>query len=137
MNTTTINPWSWNEQHGYSQGVLVENPARTLYAAGQGSIDADGNLVHEGDVAKQAALTMDNVEIVLAAAGMTLADVVRYDIYTTDLETYFMQGHGEVAGRFAQAGVVPAGGIATQISALAVPGMQVEIGVTACSGADR
>ena len=134
MNTTTINPWTWNDQHGYSQGVLVAEPRRTLYAAGQGSIDADGNLVHEGDVAGQASLTMDNVETVLAAAGMTLADVVRYDIYTTDLETYFVQGHGAVVGRFAQAGVVPAGGIATQVSALAVPGMQVEIVVIACSG---
>jgi enamine deaminase RidA (YjgF/YER057c/UK114 family) len=132
--TTTINPWTWNEAYGYSQGVLVEAPRRTFYASGQGSLDADGNLVHEGDVGAQAALTMDNVETLLTAAGMTLADVVRYDVYTTDLETYFMKGHGEVAGRFAQAGVVPASGIATQVSALAVPGMQVEVVVTASTG---
>ena len=47
-------------------------------------------------------------------AGMTLADVVRYDIHATDLQDYFMSGgHEQVAKRFAQAGNIPAGGIAT------------------------
>jgi len=132
MEKHTINPWTWQDAHGYSQAVLVTEPRQTLYVAGQGSIDAEGNLVHEGDVAGQAALTMDNVETVLAAAGMTLADVVRYDIYTTDLQDYFVSGgHEQVAKRFDQAGNVPAGGIATQVQALAMPGMAVEITVTA------
>ena len=133
MNKRTINPWTWQDQLGYSQGVLVEQPTQTLYAAGQGSMDGDGNLLHDGDVAGQAAQAMDNVETVLAAAGMTLADVVRYDIHATDLQDYFMSGgHEQVAKRFAQAGNIPAGGIATQVPALAVPGMAVEITVIAC-----
>ena len=92
---------------------------------------ADGGLLHAGDVAGQARATMDNVETVLAAAGMALSDVVRYDVHTTDLAAYFQHGHAEVAGRFAAAGVVPAGGIATEVPALAVPGMQVEVTVVA------
>ncbi len=133
MRTTTINPWTWQDQLGFSQGVLVEEPRQTLYAAGQGPVDADGNLVHEGDVAAQARHTMDNIETVLAAAGMTLGDVVRYDIYAVGLHDYFMGGgHAEVVKRFAEAGVVPAGGIATEVAALSIPGMQVEITVTAC-----
>ena len=81
----------------------------------------------------QARHTMDNVETVLETAGMSLSDVVRYDIHATDLQHYFMAGgHAEVVKRFAEAGVVPAGGIATQVSALAIPGMQVEVTVTAC-----
>lgn len=74
---------------------------------------------------------MDNVETVLVAAGMALADVVRYDVYVTDLADYFAHGHAHVAKRFAEAGVVPAGGIAAQVSSLAVPGMAVEITVIA------
>ena len=132
MHTTTVNPWTWQDAHGYSQGVLVSHAAETLYAAGQGPVDPDGNLVHEGDVGGQARLAMDNVEAVLAAAGMSLSHVVRYDIHTTDLEDYFMLGHAEVVKRFAEVGVVPAGGIATQVPALALPGMQVEITVIAC-----
>ncbi len=133
MNKQTINPWTWQDQLGYAQGVLVTEPRQTLYAAGQGSMDADGNLLHDGDVAGQAAQAMDNVETVLAAAGMSLADVVRYDIHATDLQDYFMSGgHEQVAKRFGQAGNIPAGGIATQVPALAVPGMAVEITVIAC-----
>ncbi len=132
MSTRSINPWTWQEALGYSQGVLVEQPERTLYAAGQASMDPDGNLLHAGDVAGQASVAMDNVETLLAAAGMTLADVVRYDIHCTDLQDYFLSGgHEQVAKRFAMAGTLPAGGIATQVPALAVPGMAVEITVIA------
>ncbi len=132
MSKRTINPWSWSEKLGYSQGVLVKQPHETLYAAGQGSFDADGNLVHADDIVGQAQRAMDNVESVLEAAGMSLADVVNYDIHATDLQNYFMSGgHELVAKRFAQAGNLPAGGIATQVPALAVPGMLVEITVIA------
>ena len=36
MKRQTINPWTWQDDYGYSQGVLVVQPQRTLYAAGQG-----------------------------------------------------------------------------------------------------
>ena len=132
MDKRTVNPWSWQDDLGYSQGVLVTNPTATLYAAGQGAVDADGNPVCVGDMAGQVMQVMDNVEAVLAEAGMSLADVVRYDVHTTDLQSYFEQGHEQVAKRFAQVGPFPAGGIATQVPALAMPPMLVEITVTAC-----
>ena len=132
MNRQIINPWTWQENFGFSQAVLVEAPSQTMYVAGQGPIDADGNLVHEGDMAGQSALTMDNVETVLAAGGMTLGDVVRYDVHTTSLQDYFTNGAEQVVKRFAQAGIIPAGGIATEVPALAVPGMAVEVTVIAC-----
>jgi enamine deaminase RidA (YjgF/YER057c/UK114 family) len=132
MNKQNINPWTWQERLGFSQAVLVEAPRHTMYVAGQGAIDPDGSLVHEGDMAGQVAVTMDNVETVLAAGGMTLADVVRYDVHTTSLEDYFMQGAEQLVKRFAQADNIPAGGIACEVSALAVPGLTVEVTVTAC-----
>jgi enamine deaminase RidA (YjgF/YER057c/UK114 family) len=132
MNRRTINPWTWQEQLGFSQAVLVEAPRQTLYVAGQGPIIPDGSLGCPGDMAGQAALTMDNAETVLAAAGMGLADVVRYDVYTTSLQDYFAHGAEHVVKRFAGAGNIPAGGIAAEVVNLAVPGMQVEISVIAC-----
>ena len=132
MHREVVNPWTWQEPLGFSHGVHVQQPHQTLYAAGQGPIDDDGNLVHEGDVAGQASRAMDNVETVLGAAGMSLADVVSYDVHATDLQDYFMSGgHEQVVKRFAQAGIVPAGGIAAQVTALAIPGMAVEITVIA------
>jgi len=91
----------------------------------------DGEPLHAGDMAAQVALAMDNVEAVLAAAGMGLSDVVRFDIWSTDIQAYFEQGAGTVAGRFAAAGRIPTGGIAAQVSALAMPPLMVEIVVTA------
>ena len=132
MNAEVINPWTWQEQFGFSQAVLVEAPQQTMYVAGQGPIDPHGNLVHEGDMAGQVEVTIDNVESVLAAGGMTLADVVRYDVHTTSLEDYFRQGAEQLGKRFAQADNIPAGGIACEVTALAVPGMAVEVTVTAC-----
>lgn len=132
MNKQTINPWTWQERFGFSQGILVEDPQQTLYVAGQGPISADGDLVHEGDIAGQVSATVDNAEAVLAQAGMTLADVVRYDVHTTSLQDYFAHGAEQVVKRFAEAGNIPSGGIACQVVALAVPGMQVEISMIAC-----
>jgi enamine deaminase RidA (YjgF/YER057c/UK114 family) len=129
--TTTINPWTWQDALGFAQGTLVEHAHRTLHVAGQCSIDANGTPQHAGDLGAQTVLAMDNVETVLAAAGMTLADVVRYDIYTTDIQAYFTHGAAVVAGRFGAAGRIPTGGIAAQVSALAMPPLMVEIVVTA------
>src|SRR3989337_2137952 len=132
MEKHTVNPWTWQDQLGFSQGVLVTAAQQTLYAAGQGPMDAEGNLVHEGGVAGQAATAMDNGESVLAEAGMTLSDVVRYDIHATDLQDYFTSGAAEqVAKRFGQVRPFPAGGIATEVPGLAVRGMEVESTVIA------
>ncbi len=131
MHTQIINPWTWQDGLGFSHGVLVEHAERTLYAAGQGPVDPDGRLVAEGDVAGQVQATLANVETVLAAAGMGLGDVVRYELWTTDLHSYFGKGHQHLVAAFAEVGVVPAGA-ATQVSALSLPGMEVELTVTAC-----
>ena len=48
-------------------------------------MDADGNPQHPGDMAAQLELALDNLEAVLAAADMTLADVVRLNMFTTDV----------------------------------------------------
>ena len=128
--SSAVNPWTWQDQMGFSQGILVEGATRTLYAAGQGSVDADGRPVHVGDMSAQLGQCLDNVETVLDAAGMALADVVRYDVFTTDLDAYF-PASGQVAQRFGSPS--PAGGVAVQVSRLAYPEMLVEIRVTAVS----
>lgn len=126
----TVNPWSWQDVFGYAQGILVSGAARTLYVAGQGSIDADGNPVHGGDMAGQVAQAMSNLEQVLEHAGMSLADVVRYDVHTTDIDSFLPASH-LVVERFAAHDHLPAGGILAQVSRLAMPPMMVEISAIA------
>jgi enamine deaminase RidA (YjgF/YER057c/UK114 family) len=83
---TAVNPWDWSLQFGFNQAELVENPTKVLVCSGQTAIDGDGQVQHAGDIAAQANLAYDNLEAVLAEAGMTLANVVRITAYTTDVD---------------------------------------------------
>ena len=87
MERTAVNPWSWSVQLGFDQAQLVEGHHRELICSGQDAVDANGNAQHPGDMAAQLRLALDNLEAVLAGADMTLANVVRLNIYTTDVDT--------------------------------------------------
>jgi enamine deaminase RidA (YjgF/YER057c/UK114 family) len=87
--TKPINPWSWSTNLGFDQAELIEGGRRQLVCSGQDAVDADGNPQHPGDMAAQLELAMDNLESVLADADMTLADVVRLNAYTTDVDDLF------------------------------------------------
>jgi enamine deaminase RidA (YjgF/YER057c/UK114 family) len=86
MERTSINPVSWSLKLGFDQAQLIEGHQRQLVCGGQDSVDADGNPQHPGDMAAQLELSLDNLEAVLAAADMTLANVVRLNVYTTDFD---------------------------------------------------
>lgn len=70
-------------------------------------MDADGNPQHAGDMRGQINMALDNLEAVLTGAEMTLANIVRLNIYTIDVDQALM--HFEVMGtRLSSAGVTPA-----------------------------
>jgi enamine deaminase RidA (YjgF/YER057c/UK114 family) len=85
---TPINPWSWSIQLGFDQAQLIEGHQRQLVCSGQDAVDADGTPQHPGDMAAQLELALDNLEAVLAAADMTLANIVRLNVYSTDVDEY-------------------------------------------------
>lgn len=125
--TTRINPSSWNLTLGFDQAQLRPAPTRLLTCAGQGSVDRDGRLVHEGDVTAQIALAVENVEDLLHRAGMDVGDVLQLTVHATDVDAV-LAGYGLIAERFAPA-TPPATLVGVQ--RLAVPGMLVEITATA------
>jgi len=83
-----INPSKWQDALGFVHGHEVTGGQRVLYCAGQVSVDADGKTVHAGDFRGQLNRTIDNLEQVLKAAGFVFSDVVRLNIYATDLEGF-------------------------------------------------
>src|SRR5919201_3786252 len=89
MERTSINPVPWSLKLGFDQGQLIEGHRRQLACGGQDAVDADGNAQHAGDMAAQLELSLDNLEAVLAEADMTLANVVRLNLYTTDVDELF------------------------------------------------
>ncbi len=120
-----VNPWTWQDAAGFSQAIETTGHQRVLRCAGQTSVNADGEPQHAGDMAAQVALAMDNLEEVLEAAGMTLANVVRLNYYTTDVDL-FLANKGEVGQRTAAAGIQPAGTL-LGVTRLAFEGLMIEI----------
>jgi len=133
MKTQVIDPWTWQEQFGFVQAHAVTGAERTVYCSGQTSVDADGIPLHEGDVRAQLAQALDNLEVVLGASGCTLADVVRLDVFTTDVDGFFPV-MDVLVGRLQEAGCRPASSL-LGVSRLALPPLLVELEATAVGGA--
>jgi enamine deaminase RidA (YjgF/YER057c/UK114 family) len=129
MEQKKINPWEWQNQLGFSQAIEVTGAQRTLYCAGQTSINADGAPMHEGDMKAQVTLALDNLEAVLNNAGYSMSDVVRLNYYTTDIDSFFA-AFEILAGRLAAAGIQPASTL-LGVTRLAFPPLLVEIEATA------
>lgn len=126
---TAVNPVTWSAELGFNQGEVVSGHARTLYISGQTAMSDEGEPQHDGDMAAQLALSIDNLEAVLGEAGMSLANVVRLNVYTTDVDLLF-QHYGVLAGRLGAAGVAPATTM-LGVTRLAIPGQLVELEGTA------
>ena len=126
---TAVNPVTWSQELGFHQGEVVSGETRTLYVSGQTAMSAEGRPEHDGDIAAQLALSADNLEAVLAAAGMSLADLVRLNVYTTDVDA-LLPHYGVLAGRLGAAGVAPTTTM-LQVTRLAIPGQLVELEATA------
>jgi enamine deaminase RidA (YjgF/YER057c/UK114 family) len=129
MERKAINPWEWSVSMGFNQGEVVSGQSRTLFCAGQTSVDPEGAPQNAGDMRSQIALAADNLESVLEQAGMDLSNLVRLNIYTTDVDAFF-EHYGVLASRTAAAGVAPAGTL-LGVSRLAFPELMVELEATA------
>jgi enamine deaminase RidA (YjgF/YER057c/UK114 family) len=124
-----INPWSWQDQFGFSQALQVTGAARVVYCAGQTSVDSEGRPLHARQMDAQLAKAFDNLEVVLQKAGMTLRNVVRLNYYVTDVPAY-LAASASVAERLAKAGCQPPGTL-LGVAALFHPDIVVEIEATA------
>lgn len=129
MQRTVVNPWTWSVAMGFNQGEVVEGAERVLFCSGQTSVDENGAPQHAGDMAAQIALALDNLEAVLRKADMGLANVIRLNIYTTDVDAFFAN-YESAAARTAAAGVAPPGTL-LGVARLAFPELMVELEATA------
>jgi enamine deaminase RidA (YjgF/YER057c/UK114 family) len=127
--TNAVNPWTWQDQFGFSQAIDVRGAERVLYCAGQTSVDADGHPLHAGDFTRQMLQAIDNLEAVLAGAGLKLSDVVRLNYYVTDIDA-FMSAAPAFGGRLHTAGCKPASTL-LKVGGLFHPDILVEIEATA------
>jgi enamine deaminase RidA (YjgF/YER057c/UK114 family) len=88
VTTTAVNHMSWSIPFGFDQATLVENPTRWLVCSGQTSIGPDGAVQHPNDMAAQVVDAFASLEGLLAAADMTMENVVRITAYVTDMDAF-------------------------------------------------
>lgn len=80
-----LNPPGLPTPSGYSHAIVA--PAgRTIHVSGQLPVDKDGKLVGAGDFAAQAEQVFANLKTALAAAGASFDDVVKLNMYVTDMK---------------------------------------------------
>ncbi|GAB3967065.1 RidA family protein [Plantactinospora veratri] len=129
LQQTAVNPWTWSLELGYNQGQIVSGHTRTLYCSGQTAMSGDGEPQHAGDMAAQLTLSLDNLETVLGEAEMSLGNLVRLNVYTTDVDLLFRH-YGVLASRLGAAGVAPTTTM-LGVTRLAIPVLMVELEGTA------
>jgi len=106
----------------YTQALSV---GPFVFISGQIPLDAQGNLV-KGDIVVQTCQVIANLKAILAAAGLTLGDVVKTTVYLTDLADFqemnraygeFFPGHPPARSTLQVAGLPR--GAAIEIEAIA------------------
>ncbi len=129
MHRTPVNPWPWSLPLGYDQGEVIASPSRWLIVSGQTAVDATGAPQHAGDMRGQLGLALDNLQAVLAAAGMGPQNVVRLQVFATDVDAAL--AHFDLMGQcFGPAGVAPPMTL-VGVTRLAIPSLMIEIEATA------
>jgi reactive intermediate/imine deaminase len=104
-----------------SQGVALGD---LVFVSGQVALDESGNLVGEGDTRAQAEQCFRNVEAVLAAAGLTLDDIVKLTCFLAadaDPDAYQAVRHDRFSPR-----AVPPARTTVVVARLLHPGFLVE-----------
>ena len=80
MSVEYINPDGMHKSPVFSQGIILPANARLLLIGGQNGVDEKGEIVGKGDVVAQTRQALDNLQMVLAAAGGRLEDLVKMTI---------------------------------------------------------
>lgn len=88
MPKEAINPETLPAPVGPYSNVVTSGPGKLVFCAGQVALNADGEIVGEGDVVAQTRQVMENLKAALEAAGADFEDVVKIVNYMTDVSEF-------------------------------------------------
>jgi len=109
----------------YSHAVEVAAPARMVFALGQLGVSPDDKVPDDAEA--QAVLCFENIKAILAEAGMTMADVVRFTAYVTDRAWFPV--YGAVRSRYVSGNAFAS--TLVIVSGFTRPEFKIEVEVTA------
>ncbi len=79
-----INPETLPKPSGYTH-VVEAGKGRTIYLSGQIPVDHSGKTIGRGDFRAQTVQVFENIKAGLEAVGASFKDVVKINIYVTDI----------------------------------------------------
>jgi 2-iminobutanoate/2-iminopropanoate deaminase len=109
----------------YSHGVVVAAPARLLVASGQLGVGPDDKIPEDAEA--QCVLCFENCKAILAEAGMTFENVVRFTGFVTDRAIFPI--YGAVRSRYVQGDAFAS--TLVIVSGFTRPEFKVEVEMTA------
>ena len=128
-----INPPALPPAHGYSH-VVIAPPGRLVSISGQVAMDRTGKVVGEGDFRAQCVQAFENLRVALESAGLGFADVVRTDMFVTDLD--HLDVLRDVRSHYLPANA-PATSTLVKVDALFRPELMIEVAAEAVLPAAR
>jgi enamine deaminase RidA (YjgF/YER057c/UK114 family) len=87
MGVRHINPEGLHRSPAFSQAVVVERPAKTIYIGGQNGVDATGEVVGP-TLLEQSRQALRNIATILESEGASLANVVHWRIATVEGQSF-------------------------------------------------
>lgn len=72
----------------FSQATTIEASGKMVFISGMTARKADGTIAGIGDIEVQTRQVCENVKAAVEAAGGTLDDVVRVDVYVRNMEHF-------------------------------------------------
>jgi enamine deaminase RidA (YjgF/YER057c/UK114 family) len=123
MSIRHINPEGLHRSPAFSQAVVVEQPAKTIYIGGQNGVDTDGKLVGP-TVGEQTSQAFRNLATILESEGASLANIVHWTIAVVDGNSF---DEGVAAFQQVWNPADPPPAITVHVVAGLAPGFLVEI----------
>lgn len=108
----------------FSQCLIA---GEVIFISGQIARDAEGRIEGDGSMLSQATMALSKIKALLEAAGATMDDVAKLNVYVTDITKRLEIGEARrkfFSGDFPTSTLV-------QVAALVEPGLLVEIEATA------
>jgi len=110
-----------------AQVVTVQGAQKYIYLSGQVSRDVDGQCIGKGDMRAQIIQVGESIKAGLAAAGATMANIVKSTTFVTDMQEYLK--HGDL--RYRYFGDPISASTTIEVKGLVHPDLMIEIEVVA------
>src|SRR3982750_142174 len=72
----------------FAQGIAIEAKGRLIFISGMVAKGADGKVVGVGDIEAQTRQVCENLKAAVEAAGGTMDDICRVDVYVHNMEHF-------------------------------------------------